>query len=260
MGRLEAVAHGAPQGLIIDSLRMTHPDSVFQMSGLWRDDGVSETRADMALSVLDAGKFLARFGYPGTIKRGSVDIQGNATWTGSPADFSFATLAGQLDFKARDGQFLKIEPGMGKLLGVLSLQSLPRRLNFDFRDIFNEGYAFDEIGATLRIARGVVYSDDFKMRGPSAKVNMSGLADINQESVQLRMKVIPKLSEGIAVAGALIGGPLAGVGVLAAQKLLRDPFEEAISQEYMVIGPWLTPDMKKLSKSKGNTESQATEP
>ncbi len=260
MGRLEAVARGAPQGLVIESLRLTHPDSVFRMSGLWRDSGTSETRADMSLNVVDAGKFLARFGYPGTLKRGSVDIQGNATWTGSPADFSFATLAGQLDFKARDGQFLKLEPGVGKLLGVLSLQSLPRRLSFDFRDIFNEGYAFDEIGATLRIARGVVYSDDFKMRGPSAKVNMSGLADINQESVQLRVKVIPKLSEGIAVAGALIGGPLAGVGVLAAQKLLRDPFEEAISQEYMVIGPWLAPDVKKLLKSKGNTESQATEP
>ncbi|MBT9589767.1 MAG: TIGR02099 family protein [Thiobacillus sp.] len=260
MGRLEAVARGAPQGLVIENLRLTHPDSVLQMSGLWRDSGTSETRADMSLNVLDAGKFLARFGYPGTLKRGSVDIQGNATWTGSPADFSFATLAGQLDFKARDGQFLKLEPGVGKLLGVLSLQSLPRRLNFDFRDIFNEGYAFDEIGATLRIARGVVYSDDFKMRGPSAKVNMSGLADINQESVQLRMKVIPKLSEGIAVAGALIGGPLAGVGALAAQKLLRDPFEEAISQEYMVTGPWLTPDVKRLPKTKGNTESQVTEP
>lgn len=260
MGRLEAVARGAPQGLVIESLRLTHPDSVFQMSGLWRDGGASETRADMSLNVLDAGKFLARFGYPGTLKRGSVDIQGNATWTGSPADFSFATLAGQLDFKARDGQFLKLEPGVGKLLGVLSLQSLPRRLNFDFRDIFNEGYAFDEIGATLRIARGVVYSDDFRMRGPSAKVNMSGLADLNQESVQLRLRVIPKLSEGIAVAGALIGGPLAGVGALAAQKLLRDPVEEAISQEYTVIGPWQAPDVKRLSKTKGKAEPQVNEP
>ena len=260
LGRLEAVARGAPQGLVIDSLRLTHADSVFRMSGLWRDGGLSETRADIGLNVVDAGKFLARFGYPGTLKRGSVDIQGNATWTGSPADFSFAALSGQLDFKARGGQFLKLEPGVGKLLGVLSLQSLPRRLNFDFRDIFNEGYAFDEIGATLRIARGVVYSDDFKMRGPSAKVAMSGLADINQETVQLRLKVIPKLSEGIAVAGALIGGPLAGVGALAAQKLMRDPFEEAISQEYMVVGPWLTPDVTRLPKTKGKTEFQATEP
>jgi uncharacterized protein YhdP len=113
-----------------------------------------------------------------------------------------------------------------------------------------------EIGATLRIARGVVYSDDFRMRGPAAKVNMSGLADLNQESVQLRVKVIPKLSEGLAVAGALIGGPLAGIGALAAQKLLRDPFEEAISQEYMVTGAWQEPDVKRLSKS----ENPVSEP
>jgi uncharacterized protein YhdP len=253
LGRLEVVARGAPQGLVIDSLQLTHPDSVFRMSGLWRDGAPSETRAELNLKVLDAGKFLGRFGYVDALRRGTADIHGDATWIGSPADFAFDTLAGQLDFRARSGQFLKIDPGAGKLLGVLSLQSLPRRLSFDFRDIFNDGYAFDDIGATLRIARGVVYSDDFKMRGPAAKVNMSGLADLNQESVQLRVKVIPKLSEGLAVAGALIGGPLAGVGALAAQKLLRDPFEEAISQEYMVTGAWQEPDVKKLARAKTET-------
>ena len=261
LGRLEAVAHGAPQGLVIDSLQLTHPDSVFRMSGLWRDSGgTGETRADLSLNVHDAGKLLARFGYPDTLRRGTAEIQGSATWEGSPADFALATLAGQLDFKAKGGQFLKINPGAGKLLGVLSLQSLPRRLNFDFRDIFNEGYAFDDIGATLRIARGVVYSDDFKMRGPAAKVNMSGLADLNQETVQLRVKVIPKLSEGVAVAGALLGGPLAGVGALAAQKLLRDPIEEVISQEYLVTGSWQAPDVQRLSKAKAKTENQMSEP
>jgi uncharacterized protein YhdP len=261
LGRLEAVAHGAPQGLVIDSLQLTHPDSVFRMSGLWRDSGgTGETRADLSLKVLDAGKLLARFGYPDTLKRGSADIEGDATWEGSPAEFSLATLAGQLDFKAKGGQFLKLDPGVGKLLGVLSLQSLPRRLNFDFRDIFNEGYAFDDISATLRIARGVVYSDDFKMRGPAAKVNMSGLADLNQETVQLRVKVIPKLSEGVAVAGALLGGPLAGVGALAAQKLLRDPIEEIISQEYLVTGAWQSPDVQRLAKAQAKTENPGSEP
>ncbi len=253
LGRLEMTARGSPEGMVIDSLLLTHPDSVFRMSGLWHDGAQSETRAELNLNVLDAGKFLSRFGHAGALQRGSADIQGNATWIGTPADFAFDTLAGKLDFKARGGQFLKINPGAGKLLGVLSLQSLPRRLNFDFRDIFNEGYAFDDIGATLRIARGVVYSDDFRMRGPAAKVNMSGLADLNQESVQLRVKVIPKLSEGLAVAGALIGGPLAGIGALAAQKLLRDPFEQAISQEYMVTGAWQEPDVKKLTKAKSET-------
>ncbi|MGE5318614.1 MAG: YhdP family protein, partial [Hyphomicrobiaceae bacterium] len=261
LGRLEVMAHGTPQGLVIDSLQLTYPGSVFHMSGLWRDSGgTGETRADLSLSVQDAGKMLARFGYPDTLKRGTAEIQGNATWEGSPADFALATLAGQLDFKAKNGQFLKIDPGAGKLLGVLSLQSLPRRLNFDFRDIFNAGYAFDDISATLRIARGVVYSDDFKMRGPAAKVNMSGLADLNQETVQLRVKVIPKLSEGVAVAGALLGGPLAGVGALAAQKLLRDPLEEAISKEYMVTGAWQAPDVQPLPKAKDQPENPGFEP
>jgi uncharacterized protein YhdP len=255
LGRLEVMARGAEEGLVIDNLQLTHPDSVFRMSGLWRDGAPSETRAELKLTVLDAGKFLDRFGYADTLRRGSAEIQGNATWVGAPADFSFDTLAGKLDFKAQGGQFLKIHPGAGKLLGVLSLQSLPRRLSFDFRDIFNEGYAFDDIGATLRIARGVVYSDDFRMRGPAAKVNMSGLADLNQESVQLRVKVIPKLSEGVAVAGALLAGPLAGVGALAAQKLLRDPIEEITSQEYLVSGPWQEPDVKKLPKAKTENPS-----
>lgn len=258
LGRLEAVARGAPQGLMIERLQLTHADSVFGMSGLWHDKGLSETRADLNLKVLDAGRFLTRFGYPDTMRRGSAEVQGHAAWEGSPADFSFRTLAGQLEFKARGGQFLKVEPGAGKLLGVLSLQSLRRRLSFDFRDIFNEGYAFDDIGATLRIARGVVYSDDFRMRGPAAKVNMSGLADLDQETVQLRMKVIPKLSEGVAVAGALIAGPLAGVGALAAQKLLRDPVEEAISQEYMVTGSWAAPEVNKLPRAR--TEIPESEP
>jgi uncharacterized protein (TIGR02099 family) len=255
LGRLEAVAHPGPNGLVIDSLQLTRPDSVFRMSGSWREGGAGETRAELALSVIDAGELLARFGFPDTLRRGSAEIQGNATWTGSPADFAFKTLSGQLDFKAKNGQFLKVDPGVGKLLGVLSLQSLQRRLSFDFRDIFNEGYAFDDIGATLRVARGVIYSDDFRMRGPAAKVNMSGLADLNQETVQLRLKVIPKLSEGVAVAGALLGGPIAGVGALAAQKILRDPVEEAISQEFMVTGAWLTPDVKRLPKAKATTEN-----
>lgn len=262
LGRLDAVARGTPQGMVIDSLQLAHADSVFHMSGLWRDGVPTETRAELKLNVLDAGKFLARFGYPDVMARGSADFQGSATWVGSPADFAFDTLAGQIAFKARGGQFLKVDPGAGKLLGVLSLQSLPRRLSFDFRDIFNQGYAFDDAGATLRIARGVVYSDDFQMRGPAAKVNMSGLANLGQEAVQLRVKVIPKLSESVAVAGALLGGPVAGVGALAAQKLLRDPFEEIISQEYLVSGPWQAPDVKRLPKLKAETPSgpQMSEP
>ena len=250
LGRLEASAHGSPQGLVIDKLQLTHTDSIVDMSGMWSDKGTGETQAKLVIDVFDAGKMLSRFGYKDAIRRGSVNIEGEVTWEGTPADFGFRTLAGTLNLKAKSGQFLKVDAGAAKLLGVLSLQSLPRRLSFDFRDIFNDGFAFDEISATMRIARGVVYSDDLRMKGPAAKVAMSGLANLSDETVQLRVRVSPKLSESVAVAGALIGGPIAGLGVLAAQKLLRDPFEEASSKEYMITGPWREPDVNKLTKTK----------
>lgn len=253
LGRLDATAHGAPQGMVIDSLQLTHPDSVIQMSGLWNDSGMGETQAKLQVEILDAGKMLSRFGFKDAVKRGVVVLHGEVDWAGTPLDFDFQTLAGTFDIKAKNGQFMKVEPGVAKLLGVLSLQSLPRRLSFDFRDIFNDGFAFDEISATMLIARGVVYSDDLRMKGPAAKVAMTGLAKLTDETVQLRVKVTPKLSEGVAVAGALFGGPIAGLGVLAAQKILRDPFEEANSREYMVIGPWREPEVTRLTKTRKET-------
>ena len=257
LGRLDATAHGAPQGMVIDSLQLTHPDSVIRMSGLWNDSGIGETQARLQVEILDAGKMLSRFGFKDAIKRGVVVLHGEVNWAGTPLDFDFQTLAGTFDIKAKNGQFMKVEPGVAKLLGVLSLQSLPRRLSFDFRDIFNDGFAFDEISATMLIARGVVYSDDLRMKGPAAKVAMTGLAKLTDETVQLRVKVTPKLSEGVAVAGALFGGPVAGLGVLAAQKILRDPFEEANSREYMVIGPWREPEVTRLTKTPKETSKDS---
>ena len=60
-------------------------------------------------------------------------------------------LSGTLAVGVGPGQFTKIEPGIGKLLGVLSLQALPRRITLDFRDVFSEGFAFDSIDGNVKI-------------------------------------------------------------------------------------------------------------
>jgi uncharacterized protein YhdP len=94
------------------------------------------------------------------------------------------------------------------------------------------------------------------MKGPAATVKMSGVARLSDETVQLRVKVSPKLSESVAVAGALIGGPLAGLGALAVQKMLRDPIEEATSYEILVSGPWAEPNVTKLAKPKPSRQQE----
>jgi uncharacterized protein (TIGR02099 family) len=256
LGRLEAFAHGIPRGLAIDQLNLIHKDSIVSMSGEWKDTGKGETRMKMNADIRNAGQALDRFGYGNVLRRGTAQIKGEVTWQGSPADFAFGTLSGALQMTAKGGQFTKVEPGAGKLLGVLSLQSIPRRLSLDFRDVFSEGFAFDQISTNMQLAKGTVYTNDFLMKGPSATVKMSGLAKLQDESVRLRVKVIPKLSEGVAVAGALIGGPVAGLGALVMQKALKDPIEEAISFEYLVDGSWDDPTVTKLAKPKPEQEQE----
>lgn len=256
MGKLEVVAHGMPTGMAIEQLNLTHADSVISMEGVWKDSGLGETRMKVDAEILDAGRMLDRFGYANALSKGTATVKGEVTWLRSPADFSFDTLDGTLRLEARKGQFLQVKPGAGKLLGIASLQSLPRRITLDFRDVFSEGFAFDTISSTMQVANGTVYTSDFLMSGPSANVRMSGQAQLRDESVKLRVKVSPKISEGVAMAGALIGGPVAGVGALVVQKVLQNPFDEAASFEYLVEGPWDNPAVTKLGKPKTQQEKE----
>src|SRR4029434_95891 len=101
------------------------------------------TEVEIALDAEDAGAFLDRFGYPVAVKNAPTKINGKLAWNGAPNDFDYPTLSGNFTLLTGAGQFTKIDPGIGKLLGVLSLQALPRRMTLDFRHLFSEGVWFD---------------------------------------------------------------------------------------------------------------------
>jgi uncharacterized protein YhdP len=61
------------------------------------------------------------------------------------------------------------------------------------------------------------------------------------------VKVQPTLSETVAI-GAAIVNPLAGVAALVAQKVLKDPIEQAFSYQYRVTGGWSDPKVEPLAR------------
>ena len=147
---------------------------------------------------------------------------------------------------AAKGQFVKLEPGIGKLLGILSLQALPRRISLDFRDVFSEGFAFDEIVGAVKINRGNAVLDNFRIQGPAARVLMTGDVDLAQETQKLRVRIAPHVSDTVSIAGALVGGPIAGVAAFLAQKVLKDPIDQMVSYEYDVTGKWAEPTVRRV--------------
>ena len=187
------------------------------------------------------------------MRRGKAILSGQFDWQGPPTQIDYPSLSGRFDVEASDGQFNKLEPGVGRLLGVLSLQALPRRITLDFRDVFSEGFAFDRVAGSARIEHGVMRTTDLEIRGPAAKVFMQGSVDLPAETQDLRVKVQPTLSESVAVGAALANAatgvinPVAGVVTYLAQKMLKDPVERFFAFEYSITGKWDDPQVKRVS-------------
>ena len=183
------------------------------------------------------------------IKGGTAKLTGQLKWAGSPDEFNIAGLGGNLQLVAQNGQFLKIQPGVGRLLSVLSLQSLPRRLTLDFSDIFSSGFSFDKISGATQIDRGIMKTDDFLMEGSSAKVAISGETDLDKGTQRLRIQVTPSISDSLSLA-AFAGGPLVGAAAFVAQKILKDPIGKLVAYEYEITGTWDNPQVVNTKDNK----------
>ena len=244
----------------INKLIVTNPDAILKASGKWTSIAAdSQSAMTVDLEIIDAGRLLDRFGFEKMLKAGKGNIDGELFWKGAPYSFDLPTLSGNLSMKLANGQFLKVEPGVSKLLGVMSLQALPRRLTLDFRDVFSEGFAFDGIASTANISRGVIKTDSFKMRGTSSVILMDGTVDLKDETQNLNVVVIPEMNAGAAsVAYGLAVNPIIGLGSFLAQFLLKNPLSQAFTQEYQITGPWKDPAIKKIA-TKRKTANEPTD-
>jgi uncharacterized protein (TIGR02099 family) len=247
LGRLELLASPSADNWRLDRLSVVNPDGRVEVTGKWLLTEPPSTELDLRIEASDAGRLLGRFGYTEGIVGGKGSLAGPVQWVGAPYRVDMATLGGQLRLEASAGRFAKLEPGVGKLLGILSLQAIPRRLSLDFRDIFRSGFSFDQISADVTVGSGVARTENFRMEGSAARVQMSGQIDLPAETQELKIRVFPQLSTGVAIAGAAVINPAVGVAALVAQKALGDPVERMAALEYHVSGTWAEPRVEPVT-------------
>ncbi len=245
LGRVEVQARHEGADWRIDKLAVTNPDAALSGTGLWKQGVAARTSLNFKLEVSDVGNFLERFGYPEHLKGGRGKLEGPISWNGDPLTIDYATLSGNLQMQAEDGRFLEIEPGIGKLVSLLSLQMLPRRLGGDFRDVFSKGFQFDRIASSMTIERGVMAMKEFHMRGPAADVNMTGQIDLSLETQNLSVKVIPQLGDTASTVVGLLN-PVMGVATLIAGRLFKNPLGKLFAFDYTITGTWTDPKVEKL--------------
>ena len=248
LGKLELQAVQQGRDWRIENLRLSNPDAVLTMDGVWLAWNTQpQTQVKLKLEVANIGNLLARLKLPPSIKDGTAKLEGTLSWASSPQSIDYATLSGNLQLKAEKGQFLEIEPGVAKLLGILSMQALVRRATLDFHDMFSKGFAFDNITSSLNLNQGVITTDKLRINGPLAEVNMSGQVNLDQETQQLNVKVTPSYTSSLALAGLLIANPIIGGAAYLVQKAFKDPLGHLITDEYNITGTWADPVVTKIS-------------
>src|SRR6185503_7321785 len=235
IGRVEVQARHEGKDWRLDKIAVTNSDSSLSGTGLWKPGAASRTSINFKLEVSDVGKFLDRFGYPEHLKGGQGKMEGPVSWNADPLSLDYASLSGSLQMQAEDGQFLEIDPGIGKLVSLMSLQMLPRRAAGDFRDVFGKGFQFDRINSSMAIERGVMAMKEFHMRGPAADVTMTGQIDLSLETQSLNVKVVPQLGDNASTVVGFIN-PIAGVATLLAGRLMKNPLGKFFAYEYNISG------------------------
>ena len=248
-GDLSLIAYKENKIWNIQNFKISNPNHTINGSGLWDDEGlIPNTSINFSWDINNIQKTFDQLSYPELIKDGKASVIGMLGWPKSPFDFDKSALKGNFSLTATDGVVLEAKPGVARLFGLLTLQNLPRRLSLDFNDIFSKGFIFDRINAGVIVNNGILKSNRFTMEGPAAEVSIKGETNIIEETQNIHVVVNPRISDSLSLL-SLAGGPLAGAAAFIAQKILKDPLNKILSDEYQIIGTWDEPEEIKTPRS-----------
>lgn len=246
-------------GFRVDSIETNSPELEFSASGDWLKDTEGErSDFDIRISSESLGTVLKAMDVSSAMSGGQTLVNFDAWWVGPPAAFALDRLNGEIDFSIIQGNILTAKPGAGRMLGLFSLSELPRRLAMDFRDVFDEGFSFDEAKGTMQLENGTSYTNDLILSSTAAEIAITGSTDLAAKTFNYDVSVRPGVSKALPVIGAIAGGPVGVAAGLALQALLRDSLGEAAEARYTIRGPWSDPQVEPVAKSnsKDNSDTQ----
>ena len=234
LGTVDIFAQPDPLGTRVQSFYMRGEDYEARGSGAWLDvDGTPRSSVDAEVHSDDLGRLLGTFGHIGGESiSGATDMLLSASWPGSPFDFDLRYLDGVLHFRASEGRLTQVRRGAtGRFFGLLMVPSLPRRLALDFRDLFQEGLAYELMEGSFAIGSGDAYTNNFVIESPTATIELAGRTGLIEEDYDHLLTLTPKLSESIALLPIWLGERLLNTRI----------FDRVFAHRYSIQGPWSAP-------------------
>jgi len=157
-------------------------------------------------------------------------------------------LRGQVDISLKNGRILSIEPGFGRVLGVLAVAQWLKRLQLDFSDVYGEGMSFDSINGHFELLNGKAVTKDLLVDAVPAKITITGETDLVNRTGEHVVNVTPKSADAVPIAGTIMGKVAALVGQTLTGKNQEGFF---FGSQYLVKGAWANAQIIPLHENDG---------
>jgi uncharacterized protein (TIGR02099 family) len=249
------------EGLHVDQLRAQSKNVQITATGDWNgDEKTSHTHLAMDFASEDVARMLDALGFAGIMSGGRTEARLDATWPGGPSALALANMDGNLKINVANGRILEVQPGVGRLFGLVSITELPRRMALDFGDVLGKGFGFDAITGDFHFADGNASTQNLKIRAPAAEISITGRAGLKARDYDQEVLVVPHVGNSLPIVGALAGGPVGAAAGLAVQGILGHGLNQAARKRYHVTGSWDKPVFTPIDKGLPSTAAPAGAP
>jgi uncharacterized protein YhdP len=236
-------------GYDVTEVRVANNQYKFEGQAQWgrEKDTTEKFSITGTITTKNFGQLLKQWGYSNSVLNGNGSIIFSVNWQGGPSAFKFINLAGNAKINMERGTIKGVDQGFGKILSLLSIESLQRRLQLDFSDLSSKGLAFDKLVADFDFYNGIANTDQILLDGPSAKIVLNGSTNMVSKIIDMNMYVMPKVSSGLPLAAAIAAGnPAVGAAVWLFDKAIGLNLDKISRYHYEISGTWDTPVLKEI--------------
>jgi len=244
-GNLEIDLLRTDNGLVSENLSAVDDSFTVLGSAGWIVDIYEEsgqrTFLNAKLLSTDIEQTMLRLNYQPGIVGDNLEVDMNLSWAGGPRQDFMGSLNGSVQARLGDGQLEDVEPGAGRVFGLMSVVALPRRLSLDFKDVFDTGFSFDEITGNFRLVNGEAFTCDLTLTSPAADVGIVGRAGLAARDYSQTAIVSANFGNTLPVAGLVIAGPQVAAALLIFSQIFKKPLQEMSQVYYAIEGSWDDP-------------------
>jgi len=249
LGQLNVGTERIPNGIAFKRFELAGNDQKLVLSGNWKVNGKkSETQIHGNLNMPRAGQFLSKLGITKDLTETSAVVDFTGVWNAAPYQFSLADLQGQIDVNFKGGRILSVEPGFGRILGILAMAQWIKRFQLDFSDVFEEGLTFIGIKGHFDLLNGKATTNNLVVDAIPAKITLTGNTDLINQTVDYVVNVVPKSADAVPIAGTIMGKVAALIGRTLTGKDQEGFF---FGSQYLVKGVWRDAQIIPLHENDG---------